>query len=86
MSRILDIINFLIRKANQVFMSLSILTSSVDIVISARHRGDNELFVPPDEVCCWEGKGFEFNHKVMIKVQELPPSIMVTMNLWSARV
>jgi hypothetical protein len=86
MSRILDIINFFIRKANQVFMSLSILTSSVDIVIGARHRGDNELFVPLDEVCCWEGKGFEFNHKVMVKIQELPPTIMVTTNLWSARV
>ena len=86
MSRILDIINFFIRKANQVFMSLLILTSSVDIVIGVRHRGDNELFVPLDEVCCWEGKGFEFNHKVMVKIQELPPTIMVTTNLWYARV
>jgi hypothetical protein len=35
------------------------------------------------EVLC-VGKGF--NHKIMIKVQESPPSIMVTRNLWSARV
>jgi hypothetical protein len=30
--------------------------------------------------------GFGFNHKIMIKVQELQPSIMITWNLWSARV
>jgi hypothetical protein len=37
------------------------------------------------EVLC-VGKGFGFNHKIMINVQESPPSIMVTRNLWSARV
>jgi len=37
------------------------------------------------EVLC-VGKGFGFNNKIMIKVQESPPSIMVTRNLWSARV
>jgi hypothetical protein len=36
-------------------------------------------------VVCWEGS-FRFNHKIMIKVQESSPSIMVTRNLWSARV
>jgi hypothetical protein len=43
--------------------------------------------VPPGVRCvvCWEGF-FGFNHKIMIKVQESPPSIMVTKNLWSARV
>jgi len=49
--------------------------------------GDDELFiVPPEEVCgyCWEEKCFRFNHKIMMKVQESPPSIMVTRNLWSA--
>jgi len=40
--------------------------------------------VPLDEVWCW--KIFGFNHKIMINVQESPPSIMVTRNLWSARV
>jgi hypothetical protein len=42
--------------------------------------------VPPEEVCgyCWEEKCFRFNHKIMMKVQESPPSIMVTRNLWSA--
>jgi hypothetical protein len=45
------------------------------------------LFVPPEKVCvCWEGKYFGFNHKIMIKVQESPPNIMVTKNLWYARV
>jgi hypothetical protein len=28
----------------------------------------------------WEGKDFGFNHKIMIKVQELLLGIMVTMN------
>jgi hypothetical protein len=32
------------------------------------------------------GRFFGFNHKIIIKVQKSPPSIMVTMNLWSARV
>ena len=36
-------------------------------------------------VVCWEGS-CRFNHKIMIKVQESPPSIMVTRNLWSVRV
>jgi len=30
------------------------------------------------------GRFSRFNHKIMIKVQESPPSIMVTRNLWSA--
>jgi hypothetical protein len=30
------------------------------------------LFVPPDEVLC-VGKGFGFNHKIMINVWESPP-------------
>jgi len=29
------------------------------------------------EVCYWKRKGFWFNHKIMIKVQESPPNIMV---------
>jgi hypothetical protein len=29
---------------------------------------------------------FRFNDKIMIKLQESPPSIMVTRNIWSARV
>jgi hypothetical protein len=36
-------------------------------------------------VCVLE-RVFGFNHKIMINVQESPPSIMVTRNLWSARV
>jgi len=32
------------------------------------------------------GRFFGFNYKIMIKVQDSPPSIMVTSNLWSARV
>ena len=32
------------------------------------------------------GRVFGFNHKIMIIVQESPPSIMVARNLWSARV
>jgi len=36
--------------------------------------------VPPKRYC-WEGKDFGFNHKIMIKVQELPLGIMVTMNI-----
>jgi hypothetical protein len=36
--------------------------------------------------CCVLGRFFVFNHKIMIKVQESPPSIMVTRNLWSGRV
>jgi hypothetical protein len=42
--------------------------------------------VPPDEGCCVLGRFFVFNYKIMIKVQESPPSIMVTRNLWFARV
>ena len=42
--------------------------------------------VPPDEGCCVLGRVYGFNHKIMIKVQKSPPSIMVTRNLWSARV
>jgi hypothetical protein len=30
--------------------------------------------------------GFGFNHKIIIKVQESQPSIMITRNLWSAKV
>jgi hypothetical protein len=37
------------------------------------------------EVWC-VGKVFGFNHKIMINVQELLHSIMITRNLWSARV
>ena len=37
-------------------------------------------------VVLWEGFFFGFNHKIIINVQESPPSIMVTRNLWSARV
>jgi hypothetical protein len=50
--------------------------------------GDDEVFVVPlDEVCVYWEEFFEFNHKIMIKVQESPPSInMVTRNIWSARV
>jgi hypothetical protein len=35
--------------------------------------------------CCVLGRVFVFNHKIMIKVQESPPSTMVTRNLWFAR-
>jgi len=31
-------------------------------------------------------KCFGFNHKILIKIQESSPRIMVTRNLWSARV
>jgi hypothetical protein len=34
---------------------------------------------------CWEGF-FGFNYKIIINVQESPLNIMVTRNLWSARV
>jgi predicted sulfurtransferase len=27
---------------------------------------------------CWKGKNFGFNHKIIIKIQELPPNIKVT--------
>jgi hypothetical protein len=30
------------------------------------------------EVCCWNGKDFGFNHKIMIKIHESLPNIMVT--------
>jgi hypothetical protein len=33
-----------------------------------------------------KGNGFGFNHEIIIKVQESPPSIMVTINIRSARV
>jgi hypothetical protein len=39
-----------------------------------------------DEVCVLLGRVFGFNHKIMIKVQELPSSIMDIRNLWSVRV
>jgi hypothetical protein len=42
--------------------------------------------VPPGVKCDVLGRFFGFNHKIMIKVQESPPNIMVTRNLWSARV
>ena len=45
------------------------------------------FIVPLEEVCVIrKGNEFGFNHKIMIKVQESPPSIIVTRNLWSARV
>jgi hypothetical protein len=44
------------------------------------------LVVPPGVRCCALGRFFGFNHKIMIKVQESPPSIMVTRNLWFVRV
>jgi hypothetical protein len=31
------------------------------------------------------GKVFGFNHKIMLNVQESPPSITITRNLWTAR-
>jgi hypothetical protein len=37
-------------------------------------------------VCVLLGRVFGFNHKIMIKVQESPPSIMDIRNLWSVRV
>jgi hypothetical protein len=42
--------------------------------------------VPPVVRCGVLGRFLGFNHKIMIKVQESPPSIMVTRNLWSARI
>jgi hypothetical protein len=33
-----------------------------------------------------KGNEFGFNHKIMIKIKESPPNIMVTRNLWFARV
>jgi hypothetical protein len=39
-----------------------------------------DTFCVPPKRYCWEGKDFGFNHKIMIKVQELPLGIMVTMN------
>jgi hypothetical protein len=45
------------------------------------------FIVPLEEVyVISKGNEFGFNHKIMIKVQESSPSIMVTRNLWSARV
>ena len=35
---------------------------------------------------CCVGNVFRFNHKIVINVQESPPSIMVIRNLWSTRV
>jgi hypothetical protein len=32
------------------------------------------------ESYCWEEKGIGFNHEIIIKVQELSPNIIVTMN------
>jgi len=43
--------------------------------------------MPLEEVCViGKGNEFEFNHKIMIKVQKSLPNIMVTRNLWSTRV
>jgi hypothetical protein len=40
--------------------------------------GDDEVFVVPlDEVCVYWEEFFRFNYKIMINVQESPPSIMV---------
>jgi hypothetical protein len=44
------------------------------------------LVVPPGVRCCVLGRFFGFNHEIMINVLESPPNIMVTRNLWSARV
>ena len=38
-------------------------------------------FVPPER-CVGKGNRFRFNYKIMIKVQESSPSIIVTRNLW----
>jgi hypothetical protein len=43
-------------------------------------------FILPLEEMCVVGKVFRFNHKIMIKVQESPPCVMVDKNLWSTRV
>jgi hypothetical protein len=42
--------------------------------------------VPFDEVLLLGKKDLWFNHKIMIKVQELLPNIMVTRNLLSMKV
>jgi len=54
---------------------------------AAMSSGDDKGFLSCllGEVLC-VGKGFGFNHKIMINVQELSPSIKVTRNIWSARV
>jgi hypothetical protein len=53
-------------------------------------QSNKQSLVQPDKVIpsgVWcVRKVFGFNHKIMINVQESPPSIMVTRNLWSARV
>jgi hypothetical protein len=51
----------------------------VSIVMGRRRAGALKWY-------CWEGEGFGFNHKFMIKVQKSSPSIMVTGTLWSMRV
>jgi hypothetical protein len=33
-----------------------------------RSRSTNELLCLLSRYCCWEGKGFKFNHKIMITV------------------
>jgi hypothetical protein len=45
----------------------------VSIVMGRRRAGALKWY-------CWEGEGFGFNHKFMIKVQKSSPSIMVTRN------
>jgi len=52
---------------------------------NATSFGDGRGFCRASCVRCGVGKVFEFNHKIMINGQE-SPSIIVTRNLWSARV
>jgi len=47
---------------------------------SYRGATSNGALVLPER-CVGKEKGFGFNHKIMIKVQELPLNIMVTTKL-----
>ena len=53
---------------------------------AAMSRQQQGFIVPPEEVRVLLGRVFGFNHKIIIKIQKSPPSIMVTKNLWSMRV
>jgi len=53
----------------------------VSIVLRGNVGWLTRLNNEPSERWCWEGKRFEFNHKIMIKVQESPPSIKVPRKL-----
>ena len=63
-------------RPNKVVTSGVVILSRGDVVWRRRRLLSCLLC----EVLCVE-KGFGFNYKIMIKVQDSPPSIMVTRNL-----